>query len=91
MPPGDFVSGHGGVIYKKSSDMEKKAFEQITGDVLKPFVPLYYKSVIMQDESGSSAEYVGMQDLLGLFDNPTVMDVKMVRQTKMGESIQCRA
>jgi len=58
--------------------MEKTAFEQLMTDALKPFVPLYFKSVVMQDDGGNPVEYVGMQDLLGLFNNPSVMDIKMV-------------
>lgn len=75
---GDFVSGQGGVIYKKAGELEKKAFQGLMDDVLKPMVPLFFECVDMDDEAGRTAEYLGMQDLLGLFENPSVMDVKMV-------------
>jgi hypothetical protein len=72
------VSGQGGVIYKKAGELEKKAFQGLMDDVLKPMVPLFFECVDMDDEAGRTAEYLGMQDLLGLFENPSVMDVKMV-------------
>ncbi len=50
------------------------------GDVLKPFVPLFYKELLIPEEPGAPPEpYLEIQDLLGNFQNPSVMDVKMVR------------
>jgi 1D-myo-inositol-triphosphate 3-kinase len=75
---GDFISGQGGIIYKKASAMEKGAYEALMQDCLKPMVPLYFKSVNLEDDNGGQVEYLEMQDLLGSFQSPSVMDVKMV-------------
>ncbi|EDQ91117.1 uncharacterized protein MONBRDRAFT_24063 [Monosiga brevicollis MX1] len=74
---GDFISGQGGIIYKKSSVLEKAALESLMSDVLKPMVPLYFKAVQIEDSQGSKAEYLEMQDLLGNFTDPSVMDIKL--------------
>ncbi|EGD81434.1 hypothetical protein PTSG_02155 [Salpingoeca rosetta] len=74
---GDFVSGQGGVIYKKSSQLEKAALEELMSDTLKHSVPLYFKPVMLRDEDNNPVEYLELQDLLCLFDDPSVMDVKM--------------
>ena len=48
-------------------------------DELKPFVPLYYKEIMIPESPGAAPEpYLEIQDLLGNFQNPSVMDVKMV-------------
>lgn len=60
--------------------MEKAAFEKLMKDPLKHFVPLYFKAVSMHDENAAPVEYLCMQDLLAHFDNPSVMDVKMVSE-----------
>lgn len=74
---GDFLTGQAGTICKKGSDLEKAALEALMGDVLKPMVPLYYKEIKVEDDSGNEVGYLEMQDLLGSFQNPSVMDVKM--------------
>eukprot|EP01147_Barroeca_monosierra_P000282 gene282-3654_t len=83
---GDFVSGQGGVIYKKSSKLEKAALEELMNDTLKHSVPLYFKPVMLRDEDNNPVEYLELQDLLCFFDDPSVMDVKMgVRTFQEGE------
>ena len=48
-------------------------------DNLKPFVPLFYKEIMIPEAPGEAPEpYLEIQDLLGNFQNPSVMDVKMV-------------
>lgn len=48
-------------------------------DCLKPFVPLFYKELLIEGAPGTPPEaYLEIQDLLGNFQNPSVMDVKMV-------------
>eukprot|EP00042_Codosiga_hollandica_P023453 m.92950 g.92950 ORF g.92950 m.92950 type:complete len:388 (-) comp51188_c0_seq4:62-1225(-) len=69
---GDFVTGHPGTICKKSSDMEKTAFEALMNDILKSFVPFYFREM-----TAESVSYLELQDLLVYFDNPCIMDVKM--------------
>lgn len=66
---GDFVSGQGGVIYKKASQMEQRAFERLMADPLKTMVPLYFECMYLSDKAGREAEYLGMQELLGLFED----------------------
>ena len=41
-------------------------------DILRPFVPQYAGTVV---EDGS--EFLQMENLLALFDNPNIMDCKM--------------
>ena len=71
---GDFITGHPGTICKRCSDLEKAALESLMDDVLKPFVPLYFRELLVGAEL---TPYLEMQDLLLDFDVPTVMDVKM--------------
>lgn len=53
-------------------------------DVLKPLVPLFFKTVVIRDEANQDIEYLEMQDLLGKFTNPCVMDIKMVSSPSNG-------
>eukprot|EP00730_Choanoeca_flexa_P015627 TRINITY_DN7218_c0_g1_i3.p1 TRINITY_DN7218_c0_g1~~TRINITY_DN7218_c0_g1_i3.p1 ORF type:complete len:417 (+),score=88.78 TRINITY_DN7218_c0_g1_i3:218-1468(+) len=78
---GNFISGQGGIIYKKSSTLEKAAYEALMKDNLKDMVPLYFKTVSLEDESDGMVEFLELQDLLGGFTNPSVMDVKMGLRT----------
>eukprot|EP00042_Codosiga_hollandica_P023455 m.92957 g.92957 ORF g.92957 m.92957 type:complete len:239 (-) comp51188_c0_seq5:671-1387(-) len=48
---GDFVTGHPGTICKKSSDMEKTAFEALMNDILKSFVPFYFREMTAESVS----------------------------------------
>eukprot|EP00050_Salpingoeca_kvevrii_P006834 m.292010 g.292010 ORF g.292010 m.292010 type:complete len:420 (+) comp12552_c0_seq1:306-1565(+) len=71
----NFVPGLGqGTICKKGSEMERNALEALMGDVLAPYVPLFYKEVEMGEEGEI---YLEMEDLLTGFEHPCVMDVKM--------------
>lgn len=75
---GSFLSGDAGTICKKSSELERAAFEALMEDALKPFVPLYYKEILISEAAGAPPEpFLEIQDLLGNFQNPSVMDVKM--------------
>jgi hypothetical protein len=47
-------------------------------DSLKDMVPLYFKTVSLEDETDGMVDFLELQDLLGGFTNPSVMDVKMV-------------
>lgn len=54
--------------------------QELMSDSLKPFVPLFYKEIFIEGAPGAPPEaYLEIQDLLGNFQNPSVMDVKMVR------------
>ena len=73
---GNFFPGHGGTIFKKGSLRERDALDGLMSDsAMKNMVPLYYGSLPADDPD---MRYLEMQDLLGGFDNPSVMDVKMV-------------
>lgn len=75
---GSFLAGESGTICKKSSELERAAFECLMEDALKPFVPLYYKEIMIAETPGAPPEpFLEIQDLLGNFQNPSVMDVKM--------------
>lgn len=75
---GNFIAGQAGTICKKASDLERAALETLMGDPLKPFVPLYYKELQLSETPDAPPEpYLEIQDLLGNFQNPSVMDVKM--------------
>lgn len=75
---GNFIAGQSGTICKKASDLERCALEELMSDHLKPFVPLFYKEILIPETPGAPPEpYLEIQDLLGNFQNPSVMDVKM--------------
>eukprot|EP00054_Salpingoeca_dolichothecata_P011304 m.62791 g.62791 ORF g.62791 m.62791 type:complete len:395 (+) comp19401_c0_seq2:130-1314(+) len=71
---GNFVPGQAGTLCKRGSDLERAALEALMHDVLKPFVPLFYKEVEIPEEK---AFYLEMEDLLHGFGDASVMDIKM--------------
>ncbi|CAG7837512.1 unnamed protein product [Allacma fusca] len=78
---GNFKAGEKpGTILKKFCAREKEAFEILMNDSLRPFVPKYY---------GSDAEddYIELEDLLGRFGNPCVMDCKIGVRTYLEEEL----
>eukprot|EP00055_Hartaetosiga_balthica_P004780 m.13060 g.13060 ORF g.13060 m.13060 type:complete len:367 (+) comp4103_c0_seq1:298-1398(+) len=85
---GDFASGSG-VIFKKSSDLEKWAYEDVSNDpALKAFVAMYFSTVMLRNEDNEPVEFIQLQDLLCLYDNPSIMDVKMGIRTFQEQEIE---
>lgn len=80
---GSFRAGECGTILKKFCEKEQKALIGLTKDVLRPYIP-EYKGVVTKE----SEKYVQMQDLLGDFDNPCVMDCKMGTRTYLEEELK---
>ncbi|OXA59016.1 Inositol-trisphosphate 3-kinase B [Folsomia candida] len=80
---GNFKAGRQqGTILKKFCSREKDAFELLKEDPLKPFVPQYYE-VVQEEDS----EFLQLEDLLGQFTNPCVMDCKLGVRTYLEEEL----
>lgn len=71
---GDFLPGTAGTILKKASVAEKQAYELLMEEAepMRQFVPLFYKEVDINGEP-----FIEMEDLLGHFENPCCMDIKV--------------
>ncbi|ODM98546.1 Inositol-trisphosphate 3-kinase B [Orchesella cincta] len=81
---GNFKSGRQhGTILKKFCQREKEALEILMDDALKPYVPQYYGQ--FKDEEGN--EFIELEDLLGHFSNPCVMDCKIGVRTYLEEEL----
>ncbi|EDV23724.1 uncharacterized protein TRIADDRAFT_27232 [Trichoplax adhaerens] len=80
---GNFKAGEAGTILKKYAPKEKEALSLLMRDILRPYVPEFQKEVIRNDE-----RFIQMQDLLGDFDTPSVMDLKMGVRTYLEEELQ---
>ncbi|XP_071486903.1 uncharacterized protein [Diadema antillarum] len=80
---GNFKAGEYGTILKKYCQKEQTALSTLMSDVLRPYIPEYKGEV-----ERNSEKYVQMQDLLGDFDNPSVMDCKMGTRTYLEEELK---
>ncbi|XP_038074877.1 inositol-trisphosphate 3-kinase B-like isoform X2 [Patiria miniata] len=80
---GNFKAGECGTILKKHTPKEQWALRKLMADILRPYIP-EYKGVVEKN----SEKYVQMQDLLGEFDNPSVMDCKIGTRTYLEEELK---
>ncbi|XP_072032737.1 inositol-trisphosphate 3-kinase B-like isoform X2 [Amphiura filiformis] len=80
---GSFQAGDFGTILKKHTVKEEKALTKLMTDILRPYIP-EYKGVVERN----SEKHVQMQDLLGDFDNPSVMDCKIGTRTYLEEELK---
>ncbi|XP_018560881.1 uncharacterized protein LOC108903259 isoform X2 [Anoplophora glabripennis] len=82
---GNFKAGPDqGTILKKLCAKEEKCFKILMKDVLRPYVP-EYKGIITSDDKECS--YIQLQDLLGDFVSPCVMDCKIGVRTYLEEEL----
>ncbi|KAF7269124.1 hypothetical protein GWI33_017814, partial [Rhynchophorus ferrugineus] len=82
---GNFKAGPDqGTILKKRCVKEEKCFQVLMKDVLRPYVP-EYKGLVASDDGES--EYIQLQDLLGDFISPCVMDCKIGVRTYLEEEL----
>ncbi|XP_077293173.1 inositol 1,4,5-triphosphate kinase 2 isoform X1 [Arctopsyche grandis] len=82
---GNFKAGPDqGTILKKLCPKEETCFQVLMTDALRPFVP-EYKGHITSDDGEST--YLQLQDLLGDFDSPCVMDCKIGVRTYLEEEL----
>ncbi|XP_022110910.1 inositol-trisphosphate 3-kinase B-like isoform X2 [Acanthaster planci] len=80
---GNFKAGECGTILKKHTPKEQWALRKLMADILRPYIP-EYKGIVEKN----SEKYVQMQDLLGDFDNPSVMDCKIGTRTYLEEELK---
>lgn len=80
---GSFKPGGHGTILKKFSAREEWCLLELMDDELRPFVP-YYKGHVAHDDG---EDYLQLQDLLGGFENPCVMDCKIGVRTYLEEEL----
>ncbi|XP_014239637.2 inositol-trisphosphate 3-kinase B isoform X2 [Cimex lectularius] len=84
---GNFKAGpEPGTILKKLCPKEQLCFQILMKDILRPYVPEYKGHVTCDDGDGSSM-YLQLQDLLGDFTNPCVMDCKIGVRTYLEEEL----
>ncbi|CAH0561129.1 unnamed protein product [Brassicogethes aeneus] len=82
---GNFKAGPDqGTILKKLCPKEEKCFKILMKDVLRPYVP-EYKGLVASDDGECS--YIQLQDLLGDFVSPCVMDCKIGVRTYLEEEL----
>ncbi|XP_048517527.1 inositol-trisphosphate 3-kinase B isoform X4 [Dendroctonus ponderosae] len=82
---GNFKAGPDqGTILKKLCVKEEKCFQVLMKDVLRPYVP-EYKGLVASDDG--ECEYIQLQDLLGDFVSPCVMDCKIGVRTYLEEEL----
>ncbi|XP_063913581.1 inositol-trisphosphate 3-kinase B isoform X5 [Zophobas morio] len=82
---GNFKAGPDqGTILKKLCPKEEKCFKVLMKDVLRPYVP-EYKGLVASDDGECS--YIQLQDLLGDFVSPCVMDCKIGVRTYLEEEL----
>lgn len=79
--------GQPGTILKKFCAKEKEAFELLMNDELKPFVPQYYGIAKEEVVENGGIEFIQLEDLLGQFTNPCVMDCKLGVRTYLEEEL----
>ncbi|CAH1402999.1 unnamed protein product [Nezara viridula] len=75
-----------GTILKKLCPKEQLCFQILMKDILRPYVPEYKGHVTCEDGDGTSM-YLQLQDLLGDFTNPCVMDCKIGVRTYLEEEL----
>jgi len=82
---GNFKAGpEPGTILKKLCPKEQLCFQVLMKDVLRPYVPEYKGHITCED---GEASYLQLQDLLGEFTNPCVMDCKIGVRTYLEEEL----
>ncbi|XP_049826154.1 inositol-trisphosphate 3-kinase B isoform X2 [Aethina tumida] len=82
---GNFKAGPDqGTILKKLCPKEEKCFKILMKDVLRPYVPEYKGLVVSED---GECSYIQLQDLLGDFVSPCVMDCKIGVRTYLEEEL----
>ncbi|XP_078672166.1 inositol-trisphosphate 3-kinase A-like isoform X2 [Branchiostoma floridae x Branchiostoma belcheri] len=79
---GNFKAGEGGTILKKHCNREAKCLKKLMGDLLRSYVPEYKGDVERDGE-----KFMEMEDLLGDFDTPAVMDCKMGVRTYLEDEL----
>ncbi|KAL1131735.1 hypothetical protein AAG570_011348, partial [Ranatra chinensis] len=85
---GNFRAGpEPGTILKKLCPKEQLCFQILMKDVLRPYVPEYKGHVTCEDGDVCSAMYLQLQDLLGEFTDPCVMDCKIGVRTYLEEEL----
>ncbi|XP_075233359.1 inositol-trisphosphate 3-kinase B-like isoform X1 [Lycorma delicatula] len=85
---GNFKAGpEPGTILKKLCPKEQLCFQVLMKDVLRPYVPEYKGHLTCEDGDGETAMYLQLQDLLGDFTNPCVMDCKVGVRTYLEEEL----
>jgi len=82
---GNFKAGpEQGTILKKLCPKEELCFQVLMKDVLRPYVPEYKGHVTCED---GDSMYLQLQDLLGDFTSPCVMDCKIGVRTYLEEEL----
>jgi 1D-myo-inositol-triphosphate 3-kinase len=82
---GNFKAGpEQGTILKKLCPEEELCFQVLMKDVLRPYVPEYKGHVTCED---GDSMYLQLQDLLGDFTSPCVMDCKIGVRTYLEEEL----
>ncbi|GLV35554.1 Inositol 145-triphosphate kinase 2 [Carabus blaptoides fortunei] len=82
---GNFKAGPDqGTILKKLCPKEELCFQVLMKDVLRPYVPEYKGQVTSDD---GECTYLQLQDLLGDFSSPCVMDCKVGVRTYLEEEL----
>lgn len=82
---GNFKAGPDqGTILKKLCPKEEICFKVLMKDVLRPYVPEYKGQVTSDD---GECTYLQLQDLLGDFSSPCVMDCKVGVRTYLEEEL----
>uniref|UniRef100_A0A1Y1MEN4 Kinase n=1 Tax=Photinus pyralis TaxID=7054 RepID=A0A1Y1MEN4_PHOPY len=82
---GNFKAGPDqGTILKKLSAKEEQCFKLLMSDALRPYVPEYKGQVTSED---GDCSYIQLQDLLGDFNSPCVMDCKIGVRTYLEEEL----
>ncbi|XP_046981922.1 inositol-trisphosphate 3-kinase B isoform X2 [Schistocerca americana] len=81
---GNFKAGpEQGTILKKLCPKEELCFQVLMNDVLRPYVPEYKGHVTCEDGD----LYLQLQDLLGDFQSPCIMDCKIGVRTYLEEEL----
>ncbi|KOX72437.1 Inositol-trisphosphate 3-kinase B [Melipona quadrifasciata] len=65
-----------GTILKKLCPQEEACFRLLMNDILRPYVP-EFKGVLDVNDTEEVSSYLQLQDLLGDFEHPCVMDCKV--------------
>jgi len=82
---GNFRAGHApGTVLKKLSAAEECIYKRLMKDEhLKPFVPTFHKSVLLDDDE----QFIELQDCLATFSSPSIMDCKVGVRTYLEEEL----
>lgn len=77
------AGGERGTILKKLCPKEESCFQQLMQDPLRPFIPQYKGHVVADD----GEKFLVLEDLLGEFHNPSVMDCKLGVRTYLEDEL----